>query len=150
MEDHAYYQEPMEPTTESRMSRQLLVSCVGLMYLIFGLESYLGHFMVIGNSGWPVYVPLVVSLAGAVLSAAEVVRPGQKFAAVFKTFMAISILTGLVGFYFHLEAVPSVAGSGIIAATWTAMPPLPAPLSFILPGIMGLVATRGSGFKLTR
>ncbi|MHB1418532.1 MAG: hypothetical protein ACYCX4_02940 [Bacillota bacterium] len=144
MKDQSFYQEPFEPTSESRMGRQLLVSCVGLMYLIFGMESYLGHYLVIGKFGWPVYVPLVLSIIGILFSVVEMVKPGQNFTAVFKTFMTITIVVGFAGFYFHLSALPVSTGLDLTATTWLAVPPLPAPLSFILPGVMGLVATRGS------
>lgn len=129
---------PKGPVTE----RKLLMYLAALSYVAFFLEVYLGHYrFILTQSDLRAMIPVYFSPVALVVAlfAATWVRPGT--VAVFNTVMWLSVSIGLLGTFFHLAPRDIGPLALLSIQTWLASPPILAPLSFALPGIIGLIGT---------
>lgn len=109
-----------------------------VMFLTFTLEVYLGHFNLLSwEYYWSAWIPLIYSPLAAIACLLVYFLPNRQTVTVFRLLMWGSLILGLGGMYFH--------GVGLNAGTfrgdeqgWLIHPPLFAPLSFLIPWLIGI------------
>lgn len=124
---------------------QLMLLMAAINELLLGVETYLGHRIsgtVVPNE----WIPVVFGpLAGILLLLAGVIalRRRSLATAIGAVVLVSSIIVGLLGAYFHLRRgiLPSgPAGEQITLPLLVWAPPILAPLTFALVGVLGLSA----------
>lgn len=129
------------PVTRGQL--MMLMVAVNLMFL--GLDILLAHGMngTIRPNEW---IPIIFGpVAGVVLLAAGALSLRHRTLAVLLAFgvLAVSIIVGLVGAYFHVQRAipPSGLGNAPLAlALFVFAPPVIGPLTFSLMGVLGVIA----------
>ncbi|MBI4302282.1 MAG: hypothetical protein HY664_06730 [Chloroflexi bacterium] len=122
-----------------RQMAQGLALFFGLSYIILFVDVLLEHRVGLAPTGSAKLVPVVFSLFAAGTAVMAGLWPKRQTLNAFTLIMALSILVGLAGAYFHLRS--SLAN--LTVNTLYVFPPKLAPLAFSGIGIMGLLVTFG-------
>lgn len=145
MTDTGLPPRPKESRAATASGQRILIGSAALLYLVFLVEAYLGHYTLLGEPRyWPTWIPLLYSPLALLVCLAAMLWPGRLVVILFRTFMWLSLGIGLLGLYFH--------GLGFVEEGWWGLflerrlggPPVPAPLSYVLPGMIGLAAGWGN------
>jgi preprotein translocase subunit Sss1 len=124
---------------------QIMMLMVAVNLLFLGLDIYLAHGMngTIRPYEW---IPIVFGpAAGVVLLVAGLISLRQRRLAILLAFavLAVSIVVGIAGAYFHLVRALPPGGAPQLSLTLVFFvygPPLVGPLTFSLVGVLGVIA----------
>jgi hypothetical protein len=124
---------------------QLMMLMVAVNLAFLGLDIWLAHGMN-GTIRPNEMIPIVFGpLAGLALLVAGVIALRRRNMAILLAFivLAVSIVVGLVGAYFHVERAIPPSGFGSLDVTLVLLifaPPVIGPLTFSLVGVLGVIA----------
>jgi hypothetical protein len=136
------------------MARKMLITFTALSYVAFFIEVYLGHYirlqLFLREFIWShSLAPIFFSPIALVIALVTTMRLMPGAVRLFNLTMLASIVVGLVGSYFHIVLrLQEIMTRPLSMATWMGDPPALAPFAFVLPGIMGLVATYGLRWEM--
>ncbi len=124
---------------------QLMMIMVAINLIFLGLDIWLAHGM---NGTIRPYemIPIVFGpAAGIVLIVAGAISLRHRTTAILLAFLvlALSIVVGLVGAYFHVQRAIPPSGVGTLSITlalFVFAPPVIGPLTFSLVGMLGVIA----------
>ena len=124
---------------------QLMMVMVAVNLMFLGLDIFLAHGMngTIRPNEW---IPIIFGpAAGVVLLVAGAISLRHRTAAILLAFavLAVSIVVGLLGAYFHVQRTVPPSGLGpvdVTVALFVFGPPVIGPLTFSLVGVLGVIA----------
>lgn len=127
----------------SRDQLMLLMAAINLIFI--GLETYLAHVLN-GTILWREWIPIIFGpVAGATLLVAGLIALRRRDVAIIlaNVVLLAAIIVGLLGAYFHVVrgSLPSgPVGDRFTLEMMVWAPPILAPMSFALVGILGISA----------
>ncbi|MBI2862452.1 MAG: hypothetical protein HYX89_06510 [Chloroflexi bacterium] len=120
-------------------ARRVLIYLTCLAFLGFFVEAYLGHADILATRTFSgVWVPIIFSPIAFIISLVTGMVLIPATVRVFAATMWLSLAVGIAGFFFHLTARSFADFSSLSA--WLSGPPILGPFSFIIAGLLGLVA----------
>lgn len=122
----------------SQDERLLFYFTAGL-FGVLGLEAYMAHFPALGQPG-AAWIPLVFSPVACLVTLITVRSGGQWWRTWCELIMWLAVGIGIAGLLMHLSS-PAITAFNVNLG-WLGYPPVLAPLSYVLPGAMGLAALR--------
>lgn len=119
------------------LDRVLVVVAALIVPFAMAEMGYLHHR---GNfHRWPMYLPVAIPPFFVVAALVLLLVPGAIAAAAFATMSLVLVLLGFAGVFFHVQGIGRQTG-GFNLDNVMVGPPLFAPLSFSLAGLLGLLA----------
>ena len=119
-----------------------------LAVIVLGDVGLVAELLLLDHiESWQQWIPLVALLAGLVVTALVRLRPGRSTFRAFRAMMALFLVSGLLGLYFHyagnvefaLERTPELSGIALFWKSLRGATPALAPGALAQLGLLGLV-----------
>lgn len=129
----------MSRSANFNTDERMLLFLVAAIFAVLGVEAYLAHFPRLQSPG-PAWMPVVFSAGACLVTTGLAFARSRWWVMVGEVTLWLSIGMGVGGALMHLASPTLTAFS--INLGWLGYPPVLAPLSYVLPGGVGLAILR--------